>query len=77
VEALQSYASELPDGATFYADKAYNDYEIAELLKESEPVHLLPIRKKNSQRALSPAVTFVQSSHRKRVETAGSLSEQL
>jgi hypothetical protein len=37
----------------------------------------MPMRKKNSKRALSPSVTFVQSYHRKRVDTAGSLIEQL
>jgi len=77
VDALKAYAYELPDGSMIYADKAYNDYEIEDLLKEIEHIHLLPLRKKNSKRALSPAVTFVQSYHRKRVETAGSLIEQL
>jgi Transposase DDE domain len=77
VDALKSYAYELPDGAIIYADKAYNDYEIADLLKEIEHIQLLPMRKKNSTRALSPSVTFVQRYHRKRVETAGSLIERL
>jgi len=77
VEALKCYAYELPDGSIIYADKAYNDYAIEDLLQEVEPMHLLPIRKKNSKRALSPSVAFVQSYHRKRVETAGSLIEQL
>jgi Transposase DDE domain len=77
VDALKSYVYELPDGAIIYADRAYNDYEIEDLLKEVEHIHLLPIRKKNSKRALSPSVAFVQSYHRKRVETAGSLIEQL
>src|SRR6266851_2575599 len=35
------------------------------------------MRKKNSKRALSPSISFVQSYHRKRVETAGSLIAQL
>jgi hypothetical protein len=77
VDALKYYAYELPDGAIIYADKAYNDYEIEDLLQAVEHIHLLPIRKKNSKRALSPSVTFVQSYHRKRVETAGSLIAQL
>jgi hypothetical protein len=76
VDALKSYVYELPDGAIIYADRAYNDYEIEDLLKEVEHIHLLPIRKKNSKRALSPSVAFVQSYHRKRVETAGSLIER-
>jgi hypothetical protein len=77
VDALKSYAYELPDGSIIYGDKAYNDYEIEDLLKEVEHLHLLPIRKKNSKRALSPSLSFVQSYHRKRVETAGSLITQL
>src|SRR5215510_14821868 len=77
VDALKSYAYALPDGAMIYADKAYNDYEIEDLLKEVNHIHLLPMRKKNSKRALPPSISFVQSYHRKRVETAGSLIEQL
>lgn len=77
VDALKYYAYELPDGSILYADKAYNDYEIEDLLKEVEHIHLIPMRKKNSKRALSPSSAFVQSYHRKRVETAGSLIEQL
>jgi hypothetical protein len=77
VDALKYYAYELPDGSIIYADKAYNDYEIEDLLKVVEHIQLLPIRKKNSKRAFSPSVAFVQSYHRKRVETAGSLIEQL
>src|SRR5262245_7538507 len=77
VDALQYYAYELPDGSIIYADKAYNDYEIEDLLKEVDHIQLLPMRKKNSQRALSSSISFVQSYHRKRVETAGSLIAQL
>ena len=77
VDALKYYAYELPDGTIIYADKAYNDYAIEDLLQEVDHITLIPMRKKNSHRALSPSVTFVQSYHRKRVETAGSLIEQL
>jgi len=77
VDALKYYAYELPDGSIIYADKAYNDYEIEDLLKEVDHIQLIPIRKKNSKRALPPSISFVQSYHRKRVETAGSLIEQL
>jgi hypothetical protein len=77
VNALKYYAYELPDGCIIYADKAYNDYEIEDLLKDVDHIQLLPMRKKNSKRALSPSISFVQSYYRKRVETAGSLIEQL
>jgi hypothetical protein len=77
VNALKYYAYEIPDGSMIYADKAYNDYEIEDLLKDVDHIQLLPMRKKNSKRALSPSISFVQSYYRKRVETAGSLIEQL
>jgi len=77
VDALKYYAYALPDGSIIYADKAYNDYEIEDLLKEVEHITLLPMRKKNSKRALPPEVAFVQHYYRKIVETAGSLIEQL
>jgi hypothetical protein len=77
VDALKYYAYALPDGSIIYADKAYNDYEIEDLLKAVDHIQLLPIRKKNSKRALPPYISFVQSYHRKRVETAGSLIAQL
>ena len=47
VDALKYYAYVLPDGAVIYADKAYNDYEIEDLLKEVDHITLLPMRKKN------------------------------
>ena len=77
VDALKYYAYALPDGSIIYADKAYNDYAIEDLLKEVDHIKLLPMRKKNSKRALPPSISFVQHYHRKRVETAGSLIEQL
>jgi hypothetical protein len=77
VDALKYYTYELPDGSIIYADRAYNDYEIEDLLKEVDHIQLVPMRKKNSKRGLPPYVSFVQHSHRKMVETAGSLIEQL
>jgi hypothetical protein len=74
---LKYYAYELPDGSIIYADKAYNDYAIEDLLQEVDHITLMPIRKKNSKRALPPYSAFVQCYHRKRVETAGSLIAQL
>ena len=72
VQVLKNYAYDLSPGSVVYADKAYNDYEIEDLLAEVEDIHLLPIRKKNSERPLSASTRFSQSYHRKRVETAGS-----
>ena len=72
VQVLKNYAYDLSPGSVVYADKAYNDYEIEDLLAEVEDIRLLPIRKKNSKRPLSASTRFSQSYHRKRVETAGS-----
>lgn len=77
VDELKYYLFDLPEGSIVYADKAYNDYEIEDLLKEVDHIQLLPMRKKNLTRALPPYVSFVQHYHRKRVETSGSLIEQL
>ena len=72
VQVLKNYAYDLSPGSVVYADKAYNDYEIEDLLAEVEGIRLLPICKKNSKRPLSASTRFSQSYHRKRVETAGS-----
>ena len=72
VQVLKNYAYDLSPGSVVYTDKAYNDYEIEDLLAEVEDIHLLPIRKKNSKRPLSASTRFSQSYYRKRVETAGS-----
>ena len=72
VQVLKNYAYDLSPGSVVYADKAYNDYEIEDLLAEVEGIRLLPIRKKNSKRPLSASTRFSQSYHRKQVETAGS-----
>ncbi len=77
VDALKYYTCDLPEGSIIFADKAYNDYEIEDFLKEIDHIHLIPMRKKNSKRALPPSVSFVQHYHRKRIETVGSLIEQL
>ena len=61
VQVLKGYAYDLPPGSVVYADKAYNDYEIEDLLAEAEDVRLLPVRKKNSKRPLSASTRFLQS----------------
>jgi hypothetical protein len=76
VEGLKYFAFDLPEGSIVYGDKAYNDYKIEDLLHEAEHITLLPLRKKNSKRALPMYVSFVQHYYRKKIETAVSLMEQ-
>lgn len=75
VTGLQWFDLDLPEGAEVYADKAYNDYTIEDVLKEAG-INLLPIRKKNSKSKLPPWLAYLQGRYRKIVETAGSLIEQ-
>jgi hypothetical protein len=66
---LKQLNLDLPEGATLYGDKAYNDYEYEDLLEEAAGIRLRPIRKKNSVRALPACVEFIQQKARKRIET--------
>lgn len=77
VEALQDFAFDLPEGSRVYADKAYNDYKIEDLLQEVSQIALLPIRKKNSKRTLPAYIAFSQHYYRKRIETVGSMIERM
>jgi Transposase DDE domain len=77
IDALKCYAYDLPENSVIYADRAYNDYDIEDLLQEIDHIFLLPMRKKNSKRPLPAYVSFVQHYHRKMIETVGSLIEQM
>ena len=75
-KALRHYDFNLPEGASVYGDKAYNEYVTEDVLEEAAGINLLPLRKKNSRRALPAYVEDVQHNVRKQVETTGSLIEQ-
>ena len=77
VAYLDQFEFDLAEGATVYADKIYNDYEVEDLLKADGQIDFLPIRKSNSKRKLDPWVAFLQHRYRKMVETSGSLIERL
>jgi hypothetical protein len=74
--ALKLYHFDLPAGSQLTGDKAYNDYEVEDMLKEAD-LHLTPLRKKNSKRPSPPWVTYLMSSYRKMIETTGSMIERL
>lgn len=77
VRALDYFSFDLPEGARLYGDKAYNDSFTEDELYAGSGVELLPIRRRNSKRAVEQYVAFVQHYARKVVETAGSLIERL
>jgi hypothetical protein len=74
--ALKLYNFDLPEGAKLTGDKAYNDYDVEDLINEAN-ISFIPIRKKNSKRPVPPWVHYLRSSYRKLIETTGSLIEQL
>jgi hypothetical protein len=76
VRTLKVFQFDLPEGSTIYADKAYNDYLIEDMLLETAHIRLLPFRKKNSKRAVPGYVYYLQNTHRKMIETTGSLIER-
>lgn len=73
---LKAYLLDLPAGAQLTGDKAYNDYEVEDVLNELG-FQFQPLRKKNSKRPLPPWVTYLMSSYRKMVETTGSMIERI
>ena len=75
--ALKMYSFDLPQNSIIYADKAYNNYEIEDLLKELEAIYLVPVRKRNLKRQFDGAVRYLQNLHRKAVETANSMITKL
>jgi hypothetical protein len=77
VRMLKSFRFDVPEGSQIYADKAYNDYLMEDVLLEASHIQLYPIRKKSSTRTLPPSITYVQHDYRKRIETVGSLIERM
>jgi hypothetical protein len=77
VRALKTFQFDVPNGSYVYADKAYNDYALEDVLVEAADIHLSPIREKNSTRPVPPYITYLQRYHRKMIETVGSLIERM
>ncbi len=76
VRALHRFAFDLPAGSTVYADNAFTQYPVEDLMKEAG-ILLQPLRQKNSKRPVPPYVAYLQARGRKIVETTGSLIERL
>lgn len=76
VAGLEFFDFDLPAQSEIMADKAYNDYELEDVLREAD-LQLLPMRKHNSKRPSPPWMRYLQAHFRKAVETTGSLLERL
>lgn len=76
VEGLDLFDFDLPADSQIIADRAYNHYELEDLLLDAD-LQLLPMRKSNSKRPFPPWTRYLQAHFRKAVETTGSLLERL
>jgi hypothetical protein len=74
---LKTFRCDVPEGGHIYADKAYHDYGMEDVLLEASHMQLYPSRQKNSTRTLPPYIAYVQHHYRKRIETVGSLIERM
>jgi hypothetical protein len=77
VRMRNTFQFNVPEGSHVYADKAYSDYAMEDVLREASHIYLYPIRKQNSKRTLPPSIAYVQHYYRKRIETVGSLIERM
>ena len=75
-KGLQYFDFDLPPGARVVGDKAYNDYEMEDVLQPAG-IRLMPFRKKNSKRPVPPWVRYLQYRYRRMIETTGGLFNQL
>ncbi len=77
VTALKIMEIPLPFGSVVYGDKAYTSYSLEDYLEEFEQIRLIPDRKINLSRQHSGCIRYLQSVHRKRIETTFSLITRL
>ncbi len=56
-------------GSTIYADSAYTNYAIEDMLRDAEGIDLLVARKSDSKRKHEPYIEYLISTMRKRIET--------
>jgi Transposase DDE domain len=54
VRALQTFQLDVQEGSIIYADKAYHDYQMEDVMYESAHIALSPMRKEHSKRGIPP-----------------------
>lgn len=68
--ALKQMPFLLPPGSRIYADAAYTNYVIEDMLKHAEGIDLLSQRSSRLKRQHEPYVDYIITTMRKRIETA-------
>ena len=67
--ALKQMPLLLPPGSKVYADAAYTNYVIEDMLKDAEDIYLLSQRTSRLKRQHEPYVDYIISTMRKKIET--------
>lgn len=68
--ALKQMPFALPPGSKVYADAAYTNYVIEDMLKDAQDIELLAQRTSRLKRQHEPYINYIISTMRKRIETA-------
>jgi hypothetical protein len=68
--AFKQLPLHIPEKSMIYADKAYNDYELEDMLLSDKNIALLPIRKSNSKKHYTHSLTQSIKIKRRNIETA-------
>lgn len=69
-QILKTMYHDLPAESSLYGDSGYTNYEIEDMLLETQQVKLMTSRKKNLKRKDIPSVAFIKEHMRKRIETS-------
>ena len=69
-QILKRMYHDLPPESSLYGDSGYTNYEIEDMLFETEQVNLMTSRKKNLKRKDIPAVAFIKEHMRKLMEAS-------
>jgi hypothetical protein len=69
IRGLNALPLNLPSGSEVYADAAYTDYTVEDILQELSTISLKVMRKKNSKRKDKPWIQYIKQHTRHYVET--------
>jgi len=69
INGLSAICLNLPQKSEIYADSAYIDYDIEDIMNDIDNISLEPIRKRNSKRYDEPVVRAYKKLTRKLIET--------
>ena len=76
ITAFQKFNFDLPKNSIIYADRAYNDYVLEDILIDVD-IYLSPMRRNNSKRSKTKSQKFIDHLKRKFIETVGSSINRL